>query len=598
MLLKKFYTITQQRRYINALLPSSRHYQQPTHMQQTQAAIKLQRAWRRTLRPLATRTYADAFQRLNLGTLPRRALLERISLPTTTETMELLLDRLRRLCSIVLKLPGAPLIPCNTLKHAYISAVTSQSFKNGVSDQIAKTRRARLLQVFDEIVRGLPTLRPGDIDRLLLSFTQYGQSTQQQQLFQLPQITVQSQRVLLSLYGALEQLRDDPDHAETRIALKEKIGRVRITMGRLVQPAAMARFDAERATAGTTRALQVRMRSQPMDNEVIGHELCLDLQFQLRVESSELLLEPVTFDPRIRDITGEEAMRAAIADEMQQTPPIYGRLLQAFAEVRSSLMGTLANQPLQVADLNAALNVNSIRVDLARWGRVRDLGAIGRAVMRIVGGDATRWNAVPTDDAAAVAAFLVQRAHEQCIAAANERVRQIAPLFNGHSYEYERQKFQERLDGGLETPIARRWVRRPAGVNLETAHSRAFASLVAGPKALNLATLPETLVHDLGRVERFRNEFASILRAAFEAAVARRGAAPGTPAFRALTLVYAEPTHPAHRLLRGAMRKRFLLLPVPLPAFVDAERFAALARDVEAVRALDFNTHSVAYGAD
>ena len=566
-------------------------------MQQTQAAIKLQRAWRRTLRPLATRTYADGFQRLNLGTLPRRVFMERISMSTTTKAMELLLSRLTLLCDIVLNTDDTPIFDCYTLKHAYMSAVTGRSFKNGVSDQIAKTRRDRLLRVFDEIVRGLPTFRQADALRFLAIFGQYAQSKQQQQLFQLPQITVQSQRVLLSLYGALEQLRDDPDHAETRIALKEKIGRVRITMGRLVQPAAMARFDAERATAGTTRALQVRMRSQPMENEVIGHELCLDLQFQLRVESSELL-GPVAFDPRIRDITGEEAMRAAIADEMQQTPPVYGRLLQAFAEVRSSLMGTLTNQPLQVADLNAALNVNGIRMDLARWGRVRDLGAIGRAVMRIVGGDATRWNAVPTDDAAAVAAFLVQRAHEQCIAAANERVRQIAPLFNGHSYEYERQKFQERLDGGLETPIARRWVRRPAGVNLETAHSRAFASLVAGPKALNLATLPETLVHDLGRVERFRNEFASILRAAFEAAVARRGAAPGTPAFRALTLVYAEPTHPAHRLLRGAMRKRFLLLPVPLPAFVDAERFAALARDVEAVRALDFNTHSVAYGAD
>lgn len=242
-----------------------------------------------------------------------------------------------------------------------------------------------------------------------------------------------------------------------------------------------------------------------------------------------------------------------------------------------------------MVDLNAALDVDVIRADLARRGRVSD--NIGRTVMRLAGGDAAGWNAVPADDAAAVAAFLLHRVQERCMDTANDRIRRIAPLFQTRSYEYERQKFQERVGDGLETPIARRWVQRPVG---ETAHARAFASLVAGAGALNLATLPETLVHDIDRVEGFRNEFAAILRAAFEAAVARR-AAPGTPAFRALALVYAEPAHPAHRLLRGAMRRRFLRATPPLPAFVDAERFDALARDVEAVRALDFNVHSAAY---
>jgi hypothetical protein len=556
-----------------------------------EATRMLQRAWRRTLQPRSTRAYAERFLRLGLGALPRRALLERISTPCTTKAMHLLLDRVQRLCSIAMRQPQVPMAPgtVGTLRHAYIAAATAtpRAFKAGPGEQIATTRRTVLLRAFEGIARTVPTtLTAAGATGFLAALGQYAQSMKQQHMLQFPLMIVRSQRVLLSLHGALEQLRDDPDHAETLIALRERIAHTRAGLARRVQPAAMARLDEEMPT-GVTNALHLQ-HVETMSNETIGHELFLDQGFQIRHDGDDA---PRRFDPRIRELTAETAMRLTIDDDVvRQTPPSHTRLLLALGEIRSSLQDIIIPIGAQQAvDLDDALNVGRIRADLAR-GRGVDVRAISRVVMRLLG----REGASPPGDGgvAATVAFLVKQVHDRRIATANDRIRRIAPLFAGErNFEYERTKFQERIDGGLETPIARRWA---AGG--EAAHARAFASLVAGAGPLHLATLPEPLVHDIDRVERFRNEFASILRAAFEAAIAARQVPPGTPASRALARAYAEPTHPAHRLLRSAMRRHLLLVvATPHPAFVDADRFAALVREVGAVRALDFNGHGAAY---
>ena len=121
--------------------------------------------------------------------------------------------------------------------------------------------------------------------------------------------------------------------------------------------------------------------------------------------------------------------------------------------------------------------------------------------------------------------FLLDRVNAMRIDAANARMRLIAPVIKDHGIDYERGKFQHKLDDGsltLERTTA--WIngvvreevtaksveldhllegRAAAFVHV---HSAAMLGLVTRGESVKVDTCPETLLFDVHRLNQLRNE--------------------------------------------------------------------------------------------
>jgi len=129
--------------------------------------------------------------------------------------------------------------------------------------------------------------------------------------------------------------------------------------------------------------------------------------------------------------------------------------------------------------------------------------------------------------------FLLDRVNAMRIDAANARLRLIAPVIKDHGVDYERGKFQEKVDDGsltLERTIAwiRLTLRREVSLNAVQiedlmsgtagsfvhVHSAAVLALVCEQKTATTDVSPETLSMDVHRIYLLQREFRSITAAA------------------------------------------------------------------------------------
>jgi hypothetical protein len=129
--------------------------------------------------------------------------------------------------------------------------------------------------------------------------------------------------------------------------------------------------------------------------------------------------------------------------------------------------------------------------------------------------------------------FMLDRVNAMRIDAANARLRLIAPVIKDHGVDYERGKFQEKVDDGsltLERTTAwiRLTLRREVALNAVRiedlmsgtagafvhVHSAAVLSLVCEQKTATTDVSPETLSMDVHRIYLLQREFRNITAAA------------------------------------------------------------------------------------
>ena len=393
-------------------------------------------------------------------------------------------------------------------------------------------------------------------------------------------LTCRIKHALVALYNAHHHLPlDEPADSKLSVEFRTQIERLRGKLTQIAGPTALAEFDEQRGAdvnglaQGLAQGLSLGVggpaarEAMParLTNEQLAHELLLDPSFQLTDMGDASAESPVMH--RIRQ-SFHRAFWDSLADDLRLARPCYTRVLRVLREVRdgvSELEGGRAD-PLGTS-IAAVIDIDFItaRVELGAmpWADAKHLvGAIVTVMRRVQSPlrDAemlAKWREVgnkmlaagPDDHAyvfCEVLEFLLDRLNAMRIDAANMRLRLIAPVIREHGVDYERGKFQDKLNDGsftLRRTVA--WIDRALQASSCLAdvlagkadafvcvHSKAMLSLVVGPEPLSADTLPETLCFDETRLANMRREFERVVTgssALVYATQALVGAAQPTP---------------------------------------------------------------------
>jgi hypothetical protein len=356
---------------------------------------------------------------------------------------------------------------------------------------------------------------------------------------------------LVALYQAEAHLpADEPADSRLKLEFRTQVERLRSKLSQIRGPDALEQFDEQRLTntLPVTPATNVGVSTLPgrMTNEQLAHELLVNPAFQLD-ESGGCHEENPVFH-HIRE-SFHQAFWDSLADDLRLAPPCYARVIRVLAEIRDGL------KDLGGARVRAdeAIDIEWIRqqADAGQydWPSCRRLvGAIVEMVrtMQAPQRDAEtndKWVAMnlrmeaaqqPGAEAqhpgvfCAGLEFLLERVNALRIDAANARLRLISPVIRDHGIDYERGKFQDKIDDGTFT-IERTsaWITETLrkevdgrSVTLEAlaigqaaafvhVHTMAMLGLVTTRRFLPVRAdaVPETLQLDVHRIGLMQAEF-------------------------------------------------------------------------------------------
>ena len=291
-------------------------------------------------------------------------------------------------------------------------------------------------------------------------------------------LTCRIKHALIALYQAEEHLPpDEPEDSKLKVEFRTQIERLRGKLQQIAGVDALNRFDEQRraglvqsgggggggigagGAGGAYAALPGRMT-----NEQLAHELLLDPAFQLD-ESGGCSVENPVFH-RIRE-SFHQAFWDSLVDDLRLTTPCYVRVLRVLAEIRDGINELAGSR--ESGSISEAVDLDFIKqqaeAGLYGWGSCRSLIAAIVAVIQRVQAPKrdeetkAKWREVgqAMDEAAAEEQpralckgleFLLDRVNAMRIDAANARLRLIAPVIKDHGIDYERGKFQDKLDEG------------------------------------------------------------------------------------------------------------------------------------------------------
>ena len=299
-------------------------------------------------------------------------------------------------------------------------------------------------------------------------------------------------------------------------------------------------------------------------NEQLAHELLLDPTFQLHDENGDdgSIASQYRTNPVFRGIreSFHRAFWNSLVDDLRLATPSYARLLRLLGEIRDGITDVACCH--RGDDVHQVIDIEFIKgqaeAGLYDWGDCRQLVcAIVSIIQRVQApkrdketqakweevsktlSDATlpacvrQANANGPQALCKALEFLLNRVNAMRIDAANARLRLISPVIVDHGIDYERGKFQDKLnDGTLTLEHTRSWIERtlkreaakePSFVDglLEgkvavyvQLHSAAMLSLVTNQHynvgvcpPINEDECPETLLFDVHRLHLLHEEF-------------------------------------------------------------------------------------------
>jgi len=374
-------------------------------------------------------------------------------------------------------------------------------------------------------------------------------------------LTCRIKHALIALYQAEEHLPpDEPEDSKLKTEFRTQIERLRSKLQQIAGVDTLNRFDEERragtvhsginettaaGSGGAYAALPGRMT-----NEQLAHELLMDPTFQLD-ESGGCSVENPVFH-RIRE-SFHQAFWDSLVDDLKLATPCYVRVLRVLSEIRDGISDLAGSR--EAGSIAEAVDLSYINqqaeAGLYDWDSCQKLvSTIVAIVMRVQApkrDDETKakWKEVekrmkdaqsedqPRELCKALE-FLLDRVNAMRIDAANARLRLIAPVIKDHGIDYERGKFQDKLnDGTLTLERTTSWI-NDAVSELVTGrhdvlhrllegepsefvkvHCEAVLSIVTERKiAPRAEAVPETLMMDIARLQNMRKEFDYIAEAA------------------------------------------------------------------------------------
>jgi hypothetical protein len=317
-------------------------------------------------------------------------------------------------------------------------------------------------------------------------------------------LTCRIKHALIALYQAEDHLpADEPADSKLKLEFRTQIERLRSKLQQIAGAEALQKFDEDRLSGvlpgsngggggggndkGTGGGAYAALPGR-MTNEQLAHELLLDPAFQLD-ESGGCSVDNPVFH-RIREsfhavsfpllsrtfphkviLRGPQAFWDSLVDDLRLATPCYVRVLRVLAEIRDGIKDLAGAR--EAGALDEAVDLDFIKqqaeAGLYDWTSCTKLvSSIVEIIQRIQApkrDDETKakWTEVSAAMQAATMEehprafckaleFLLDRVNAMRIDAANARLRLIAPVIKDHGVDYERGKFQDKLnDGSLTT---------------------------------------------------------------------------------------------------------------------------------------------------
>eukprot|EP00291_Cryptomonas_curvata_P026192 CAMPEP_0172174800 /NCGR_PEP_ID=MMETSP1050-20130122/13871_1 /TAXON_ID=233186 /ORGANISM="Cryptomonas curvata, Strain CCAP979/52" /LENGTH=643 /DNA_ID=CAMNT_0012846827 /DNA_START=422 /DNA_END=2354 /DNA_ORIENTATION=- len=388
-------------------------------------------------------------------------------------------------------------------------------------------------------------------------------------------LTCRIKHALIALYQAEEHLPpDEPEDSKLKVEFRTQIERLRSKLQQIAGVDALNQFDEQRkagqvsgpaaggggsgGSGGGTGGGAYAALPGRMTNEQLAHELLLDPTFQLD-ESGGCSVENPVFH-RIRE-SFHQAFWDSLVDDLKLASPCYVRVLRVLAEIRDGINDLAGSK--ESGSISEAVDLEFIKQQaeqgLYGWDNcMRLIGSIVAVIQRVQApkrDDETRarWKQVGQAMQEAAGAdqprafckaleFLLDRVNAMRIDAANARLRLIAPVIKDHGIDYERGKFQDKLnDGSLTLERTQDWIRKTLRrevvsktVELESLlegkaasyvhiHTVAMLALVAETAPLKSETCPETLLFDVHRLSLLQREFQYLVTSATMLVTATHG---------------------------------------------------------------------------
>ena len=335
-----------------------------------------------------------------------------------------------------------------------------------------------------------------------------------------------------ALYDAQMQLpADEPADSQLNVDFRMQVRRLREKLLTIGGPGALAALDRERPE-GVVRAtnepgtLSVHM-SDRMTSEQLAHELLVDPNFQLTDRGTCCESEGAS---RVRESFHRSFWRSLSTDLRIRC---FVRVLRVFVEVRNGMIEAapphVAMQAAELLDMDFIKQ--QVDAGLCTWDSCQALVEnvvvlIKRAQTPHRDAETTsKWAelqaamAAATDDKPDVFCremeFLLDRVNALRIDAANARLRLLAPIVRSHGVDYEREKFQDKLNAGaltLERTAA--WLRSDGVSSANDTFVSAMVGLVTSDVPMRAEVCPETLLMDATRIRRLQEEFTHVAQSA------------------------------------------------------------------------------------
>ena len=375
-------------------------------------------------------------------------------------------------------------------------------------------------------------------------------------------LTCRIKHALIALYQAEEHLPpDEPVDSKLKTEFRVQIERLRSKLQQIAGVDALNQFDEQRranpgacggseggdngggggggsgGAGGAYAALPGRF-----SNEQLAHELLLDPTFQLSDDGSSSS-ESVVFH-RIRE-SFHNAFWDSLVDDLKLATPCFVRVLRVLAEISDGVRDLSGS--LEAGSITEAVDLDFIKqqaeAGLYGWGSCLGLvSAIVGVIQRVQAPKRdvetkTLWDKVSQAmQSAAVEEqpkqlckaleFLLDRVNAMRIDAANARLRIIAPVVKDHGIDYERGKFQDKInDGTITEERTKQWISQSLRngvaskkIELEDliegkskdfieVHNTGMISLVSGMAPVKTDIIPETLAMDSVRLSYMQREF-------------------------------------------------------------------------------------------
>jgi hypothetical protein len=382
-------------------------------------------------------------------------------------------------------------------------------------------------------------------------------------------LTLRIKHALLALYQAEAHLPpDEPVDSKLKLEFRTQIDRLRGKLRQIAGAPAVDEFDAQRLSGALVFSSCVggNASSNPnedpdgngaymplpgrMTNEQLAHELLLEPTFQLDEDGGFHLQNPIF--RRIRE-TFHQAFWDSLVDDLRLATPCYVRVLRVLAEIRDGVKDIATQWSTGAAAIDEAVDLDFIKAQAEAgrytWTNCRNLiEAVVVVIQRVQAAKRdeetrTLWaalaermeHAAPAEQPRAFCAaieFLLGRVNAMRIDAANTKLRLIAPVIKDHGVEYERGKFQDKLnDGVLTLERTTNWVRDTLRAEL-AAERLSLDDLLSGRPVDYLrvhyagmvrlvtesdhpvvpADCPETLSFDVHRITQMRRDFTALAR--------------------------------------------------------------------------------------